>query len=85
MRSEKMRDGFKILTGKATCKTSLGKPMSRWKTILKWILQKSGEGKEVVAGTCEHGNETSGSVKHRDNPDQLSDYYPPEKTAPRRS
>jgi len=42
------------------------------KIILEWILWKqgctcgldaSGSGQEDVAGSCEHGNETSGSIK----------------------
>ena len=42
-------------------------------------LDKSGSGQEPAAGSCEHGNETSGSIKGKDLFDQLSDHQRLEK------
>jgi hypothetical protein len=37
-------------------------------------LDTSGLGLGPVAGSCEHGNEISGSIKRGKLPDKLSDY-----------
>jgi len=37
-------------------------------------LDSSGSGQGLVVGSCEHGNEPSGSIKGRQILDQLSDY-----------
>jgi hypothetical protein len=54
-----------------------------WKIILEWIFGKEvrnvwstscGSGYGPVAGSCEHGNELSGSIKGEKLLDQLCDY-----------
>jgi hypothetical protein len=37
-------------------------------------VDSSGSGKRPVAGSCEHGNETSGSIRSGEFLDQLGDY-----------
>ena len=58
----------------------LGKPRRRWKNNIKMDLQEvewghglnlSGSGQGQVAGTCEFGNEISGSIKRGEFLDQL--------------
>jgi hypothetical protein len=47
----------------------LGRPKRGLEDNTKWILEKydgvtwNGSGKRQVAGSCEHGNEPSGSIK----------------------
>jgi hypothetical protein len=47
----------------------LGRPRRRWKDNIKMDLQEVGCGgtdwfELAQVGTCEHGNETSGSIKY---------------------
>ena len=58
--------------GKPEGKRPLGRPTRRWEDIIKMDLQEAGCGgidwnelaqDRQVAGTCECGNEPSGSVK----------------------
>jgi hypothetical protein len=67
-----MRNAYKILIGNPQGKRPLGGSGNRWDLILKWILRNSvgwcgfgssGSGQGPVAGSCEHGNEPSGSIK----------------------
>ena len=37
-------------------------------------MDKSGSGQEPAAGACDHGNETSGSMKGKELFDQLGDH-----------
>jgi hypothetical protein len=61
--------------GKPEGMRPLGRPMHRWEDNIKMNLQEVGcgdmdwiglaQGKRQVAGTCECGNEPSGSIKCR--------------------
>jgi len=62
----------RVLVGKPEGKRSLGRPRRRWRTILRWLFRKwdVGYGRDrvssiqgQVAGTCEWGNEPSGTIK----------------------
>jgi hypothetical protein len=51
-------------------KRPMGRPTCRWEVILRWIYQEVGCGgvgwielAQEVEGTCECGNEPSGSIK----------------------
>ena len=63
------RGVHRVLVGKPEGKISLGRPKRRWEDNIKMDLQEVGEGcgdwMELgeVAGTCEYGNELSGSIK----------------------
>jgi hypothetical protein len=66
----KMRDVYKSLVWKSLGKRLLGIPRCRWKDNIKmnfrdrgYGLDSSGSGQELVADSCEHGNEPSGSTK----------------------
>jgi len=50
--------------------------MGKMRNIYKILggLDVSGSVQELVAGSCEHSNEPSGSMKSREYPDWLSDY-----------
>ena len=61
----------RVLVGKSEGKRPLGRPRRRWEDNIKMDLQEVG-GVETgwswlrigqVAGTCEYGNELSGSIK----------------------
>jgi hypothetical protein len=63
---------FRFLVGKPEGKNSLGRIRRSWedKTILDirqigwgYGLDSSGTGQRPVAGSCEHGNKHSGSIK----------------------
>ena len=63
----------RVLVGNPKGKNQLGRPRRRWGDIFKMNLQEGGYGamewievaqdRGKVAGTCECGNEPSGSVK----------------------
>ena len=65
-RMEKGRGVHKVLVGKTEGKRPLGRPRHRWEGNIKMDLQEVGRGcgdwMELV-GTCEYGNELSGSTK----------------------
>ena len=64
---------YRVLVGKPEGKRPLGRPRRRWEDNIKIDLQevecggygldRAGSGKRQVAGTCECGNEPSGSIK----------------------
>jgi hypothetical protein len=58
------------LVGKHEGKSPLGRPGYRWEDNIKMDLREigfgldsTGPGSGLVAGSCEHGNEPSGSIK----------------------
>ena len=65
------RGAYRVLVGRAAGRRPLGRPRHRWEDNITMGLQEVGwehgldfsgsEGK--VAGTCERGNDHSGSVK----------------------
>jgi hypothetical protein len=70
---EERRVVHRVLVEKPGGKRPLGRPRRRWEENIKMDLQKvgcgvygldrAGSGKGQVVGTCECGNETSGSIK----------------------
>jgi hypothetical protein len=66
------RGAYRVLVGKPEGMRPLGRPRRRWEDI-KMDLQEVGCGdmdwiklakdRDLVAGTCECGNEPSGSIK----------------------
>jgi hypothetical protein len=68
----KMRNAYKLLIGNPEGKTPLGRPMHRWEDNIKMDLRKihlvcglnsSGSRWGPIVGSCEHGNEPSGSIE----------------------
>ena len=67
---------YRILVGKPEGKRPMGRTRRRWKDNIKMDLQEVGCGgmdwielaqdRGQVAGTCEYGNESSGSIKSRE-------------------
>ena len=66
------RGVHRVLVGKPEGKRPLGRPRRRWEDNIKmdlwevgggWRLDGVGSGQGQMAGTCECGNELSGSVK----------------------
>jgi hypothetical protein len=66
------RGAYRILVGRPEGKRSLGKPRRRWENNIKMYLREVGWGQGLdrfgsgwgqVAGSCECGNEPSGSIK----------------------
>jgi hypothetical protein len=61
-----------VLVGRPEGKRPLGRPRHRWEDNIKMDLQEVGggcgglDGYGQVAGTCEYGNELSGSIKCRE-------------------
>ena len=58
----------RVLVGKPEGKRPLGRPRRRWEDNIKMDLQEVGldgvgSGWGQMAGTCEYGNELSGSIK----------------------
>ena len=61
---------YRVLVGKPEEKRPLGRPRHRWEENIKMDLQEGRRGMEwiklaqdrEVAGTCECGNEPSGSI-----------------------
>jgi hypothetical protein len=73
VRMGEMRNAYNILVGKPEGKRTLGRPKRRWKNntrmnlrgnrVRRCGLDASGTGLGPVIGSCEHGNEPSGSIK----------------------
>jgi hypothetical protein len=68
----KKRSSYRILVGMSEGKRPLRTPRHRWednitadhKDRMEWYgLDRSGSGLGPVEGSCEHGNEASGSIK----------------------
>ena len=67
------RGVYRVWVGKPEGKRPLGRPRRRWEDNIKMDLQevrcggygldRGGSGYGQVAGTCECGNELSGSIK----------------------
>jgi hypothetical protein len=66
------RNAYRILVGKPEGKRQLGRQRRRWvdnirknlRDIMGWYGQdRSDSGLGPVEGSCEHGNEPSGSIK----------------------
>ena len=72
-RMRERRGVYKVLVGKPEGKRPLGRPRRRWEDYIKMDLQEVGcggcgldrtdSGYGQVSGTCECGNESSGSIK----------------------
>jgi hypothetical protein len=73
-RMGEMRGAYNILVGQPEGRRPLGRPRRRWEDNIKMGLRAIGFGDVdwigfiwlrigTVAGSCEHGNETSGSIK----------------------
>jgi hypothetical protein len=72
-RNRAKSNAYRILVGKQEAKRPLGRPRHRWDDNIKMYLREIGlrgkewihlgSGKGPVAGSCEHGNESSGSIK----------------------
>ena len=72
-RMEEGRSVHKVLVGKPEVNRSLGRPRRRWEDTIKmdlqevgkglWRLEGVGSGWGQVAGSCEYGDELSGSIK----------------------
>jgi hypothetical protein len=68
---EETRNAYRILVGKPEGKRPLGRPRRRWVENIKmdlreigWYeLHRTGSGQGPVEGSCEQGNEPSGSLK----------------------
>ena len=69
---EERRGACRVWVGNPKGRRPLGRPRHRWEHNIKMDLQKVGWGHELdrsgseygrVAGTCECGNEHSGSIK----------------------
>jgi hypothetical protein len=56
------RNAYRILVGKPEYKRPLGRPRRRWVDNIKMDLREIGW-YGLVEGSCEHGNEPSGSLK----------------------
>ena len=75
------RGVYRVLVGKLEGKRPLGRPRSRWENSIKdgslgsgmwgYGQDRAGSGWGQVAGTCEYGNEPSGSIKCGEFLDQL--------------
>ena len=73
-RMREWRGIYRVLVGKPERKRPLGRPRHRWEENIKMNLQevgcggceldRAGSGQRQVAGTCECGNELSGSIKY---------------------
>jgi len=73
VRMGEMRGVYRVLVGKPEGKRPYGRPRHRWEDNIKMDLQEVGCGgmdwiqlaqdREQVVGTCECGNEPSGSIK----------------------
>jgi hypothetical protein len=67
-----VRGAYNILVGRPEGRRPLGRPRRRWKDNIKMNLREIGFGDvdwiylaqdRDMAGSCEHGNEPSGSIK----------------------
>jgi len=68
----KRRGTYRVLVGKSEGKSPLGRSRHRWEDDSKMDIQevgwgcgldRAGSGLGQVAGTCDSGNEPSGSIK----------------------
>jgi hypothetical protein len=62
------RNAYRILVGKPEGKRPLGRPRSKWEDNIRMDLGEigldwCGSGSGPVEGSCEHGNEPTGSIK----------------------
>ena len=64
------RVAYRVLMGKPEAKRPLGRPRPRWEDNIKMDLQEVACGgidwmelAQQVEGTCEYGNEPTGSIK----------------------
>jgi hypothetical protein len=61
------RNAYRILVGKREGKRPLGRPRRRWVDNIKIDLREMGwdgmDWIELAQGSCEHGDEPSGSLK----------------------
>jgi hypothetical protein len=66
------RGAYRALVGKPEGRRPLGRPRRRWEDNIKMDLSEvgwghgldqSGSGQGQVAGSCEYGDEPSGSIK----------------------
>ena len=65
---EEKRGIYRVLVGKPERKILPGRPRHRWEDNVKMDLQEMGSGSMdwlKLAGTCQCGNEPSGSIKCR--------------------
>ena len=72
-RMEEGRGVHKVLVGKPEGKRPLGRPRHRWEDNIEMDLEEVGRGcgdwmelaqdRGELVGTCEYGNELSGSIK----------------------
>jgi hypothetical protein len=68
-----VRGAYNILVGRSEGRRPLGSPRHRWEDNIKMDLREIGFGnvdwihlaqdRDRCAGSCEHGNEPSGSIK----------------------
>jgi hypothetical protein len=73
------RNAYRILVGKPEGKRPLGRPRRKWVDNIKVGFRDIGwDGKDWIdlaqdrgqwEGSCEHGNETSGSIKYWEVPE----------------
>jgi len=71
-----MRNEYKILVRKLEGKRPLGRPTHSWEDDIKMNLKETGykdvdwihlaEDRSPMAGSCEHGDEPSGSTRSRE-------------------
>jgi hypothetical protein len=70
-----IKNTCEVLIRKSEWRRPLGRSMHRWEDNIRMDLGKigwehvdyaSGSGEEPVAVSCEHGNESSGSIKGRE-------------------
>jgi hypothetical protein len=67
------RNAYTIFVGRPEAKKSLGSPKLRWNDNIKsvtygirvgrCVLNASGSERSRVVGSCDHGNDLSGSIK----------------------
>jgi hypothetical protein len=85
MRMGKKRNGYWLLVGKPKGKKPLGRPICRWIDNIKIDLLEIGLSVVDWIGlaqdryrysSCEHGNETSGSIKCWDTTEWLHNLWP---------
>jgi hypothetical protein len=58
-----VRGAYNILVGRPEGRRPLGRPRRRWEDNIKIDLKEIGFGDADVAGSCEHSNKPSGSIK----------------------
>jgi hypothetical protein len=70
-RMGEVRSAYNILVGRPEGRRPLGRHRRRWEDNIKMDLREIGF-EDVVAGSCEHGNEPSNSIKFGEFLDYLS-------------